>query len=81
MGGLTEYALAACTVVAEGTVGRLPAKMEGVEFCECVNFENPHKQVTRGEDMAIVSISGKEWRGWLDMSAIISCFSYSYSSS
>lgn len=41
MGGLTEYAEAAATVTATGTIGGQAVSLTGVGYCESVGFEDP----------------------------------------
>ncbi len=41
MGGLVEYAEAACTVTAVGTIGGVGVALNGVGYCESVTFEDP----------------------------------------
>jgi predicted secreted hydrolase len=41
MGGMTEYAEAAGTVTAIGTIGGQPVSLTGVAYCESVGFEDP----------------------------------------
>jgi predicted secreted hydrolase len=41
MNGITEYAEANCTVVAQGSLNGKGVSMNGVGYCESVGFENP----------------------------------------